>query len=112
MPGIYFSDATDLTGFVVGAAERSAVLPRTEAMLPGDVIIGLPSSGLHSNGFSLVRTIAKEADYSVAAPFDPHQTLGDVLLTPTRVYAQSVLAAARSLSPCVHSTNRMFLQRQ
>mmetsp|Transcript_39588 Transcript_39588/g.88622 ORF Transcript_39588/g.88622 Transcript_39588/m.88622 type:complete len:1337 (+) Transcript_39588:1-4011(+) len=96
MPGIFFSDATDLTGFVVGVAERGSILPKTSEMRAGDVIIGLPSSGLHSNGFSLVRTISKESDYSVAAPFDPHQTLGDVLMTPTRVYVQSVLAVVKT----------------
>ncbi len=97
MPGLYAGDDYDLAGFAVGAVERDAVITG-ERVRPGDVILGLESSGLHSNGFSLVRRIVAEAglDYAAPAPFAPAASLGEALLTPTRIYVRSCLAAART----------------
>jgi phosphoribosylformylglycinamidine cyclo-ligase len=91
MPGIYSLGEYDLAGFAVGAVERKAILPAK--VKAGDVILGLASSGVHSNGYSLVRHLAK--DFSAKAPFVKGKTLGDVFLTPTRIYVKSCLAAIK-----------------
>jgi phosphoribosylformylglycinamidine cyclo-ligase len=95
MPGIYQPGDYDLAGFAVGAAERDAILPRDVAA--GDIVLGLASSGVHSNGFSLVRKVADRAGltWSAPAPFDSGKTLGEAVLTPTRLYVKSCLAAIR-----------------
>ena len=95
MPGLYAKGDFDLAGFTVGAVERDAILPKTKAMRAGDVLVGIPSSGGHSNGFSLVRKIAERAGLSwdAPAPFAPEQKLGEALLTPTRLYVKGALAA-------------------
>jgi phosphoribosylformylglycinamidine cyclo-ligase len=98
MPGLYAKGDFDLAGFAVGAVERDAILPRTGAMKAGDVLIGVPSSGVHSNGFSLVRKIVEKTGLSwdAPAPFAPGQKLGQALLTPTRLSVKEALAAIRS----------------
>ncbi|MGJ0506221.1 MAG: phosphoribosylformylglycinamidine cyclo-ligase [Methylocystis sp.] len=95
MPGLYSRSDYDLAGFAVGAAERKALLPR--AVQPGDVAFGLPSSGVHSNGYSLVRRIVKDMGLSWAAtaPFAPEMTLARALLEPTRIYVKPLLEALR-----------------
>jgi phosphoribosylformylglycinamidine cyclo-ligase len=95
MPGLYAKGDFDLAGFAVGAVERDAVLPKTGAMKAGDVLIGIPSSGVHSNGFSLVRKVVEKSGLALSAPapFAAGKTLGDALLTPTRLYVSAALGA-------------------
>ena len=97
MPGLYAKGDFDLAGFAVGAVERNAVLPKTSEMREGDVLIGVASSGVHSNGYSLVRKVVAMtgASLSAPAPFVGGTTLGDALLAPTRLYVRSALAAIR-----------------
>jgi phosphoribosylformylglycinamidine cyclo-ligase len=96
MPGMYKDGDYDLAGFAVGAAERGDILPRS-TVTSGDVILGIASSGVHSNGFSLVRKIVTHSGlgYADAAPFAPGKTLGEALLEPTRIYVKPLLAALR-----------------
>ncbi|ODV91432.1 hypothetical protein CANCADRAFT_2 [Tortispora caseinolytica NRRL Y-17796] len=86
MPGLYHPDEYDTNGSAVGAVAKDAILPQKDAMKAGDVLLGLGSDGVHSNGFSLVRKIVERSglSYTSPAPFDPKKLLGDVLLTPTR----------------------------
>jgi phosphoribosylformylglycinamidine cyclo-ligase len=97
MPGMYAPGHYDLAGFVVGAVERTDVLPRTDDMKAGDVLIALPSSGPHSNGYSLVRKVVERTGLSwdQTAPFDNRLPLGEALLAPTRIYVKSVLPLIR-----------------
>lgn len=97
MPGMYREGDYDLAGFALGAAERGHLLPRPDAMAPGDVLIGLASSGPHSNGYALIRAIVAQCGLSwdAPAPFAPEQSLAQALLTPTRIYVRSLLPLIR-----------------
>ena len=91
MPGFYPEDEYDLAGFAVGAVDRAKVLDNSKVK-EGDAVIALPSSGVHSNGFSLVRKIFAEKDITSPREELGGRSLGEVLLTPTRIYVKSMLA--------------------
>ncbi|MBP2150198.1 phosphoribosylformylglycinamidine cyclo-ligase [Xanthobacter flavus] len=97
MPGMYRDGDYDLAGFSLGAVERTELLPKKDVG-PGDVILGLASDGVHSNGYSLVRRIVERSGlaWTDEAPFHRGQNLGTALLTPTRLYVKSVLSVIRS----------------
>jgi len=97
MPGMYGPGDYDLAGFAVGAVERGQALTGA-AVTSGDIVLGLASSGLHSNGFSLVRKVVSNLrlGYDAPAPFAPGRALGEALLEPTRIYVASCLAAVRA----------------
>ena len=97
MPGLYREGDYDLAGFSVGAVERDQLLDG-QGVRPGDVVVGLASSGLHSNGFSLVRKIVERSGLALSepAPFAADQSLGEALLTPTRIYVRACLEALRA----------------
>ena len=94
MPGLYAAGDFDLAGFAVGAAERGTLLPRP-GLRAGDAVFGLPSSGVHSNGYSLVRRIVAQSGlvWDAPAPFEPSLSLAKALLTPTRIYVRPLLKA-------------------
>ena len=97
LPGMYAGGDYDLAGFAVGAVERDRVLTGN-GVAANDVVLGLASSGVHSNGYSLVRRVVERAglDYHAPAPFAPDQSLADALLTPTRIYVRSLLPSIRA----------------
>lgn len=97
MPGMYGDGEYDLAGFTVGAVERAKVLP-LPTVKEGDVILGLASSGVHSNGFSLVRYILekRELDFNSPAPYASGKTIAESLLVPTRIYVKNCLSAIRA----------------
>jgi phosphoribosylaminoimidazole synthetase len=93
MPGMYADGDYDMAGFCVGAVDREKVLPRLNDQKPGDVLIGLASTGPHSNGYSLVRRIVERSGlaWDASAPFEAGMTLAEALLAPTRIYVKTVL---------------------
>ena len=97
MPGMYAKGDYDLAGFAVGAVERDQALTGADVK-QGDVILGIASSGVHSNGFSLVRKIVEQAGigWTEPCPFETRKSLGEAMMTPTRIYVKSVLAAIKS----------------
>ena len=106
MPGIYGEGDYDLAGFAVGAAERGRLLPH--GVEPGNTVLGLASSGVHSNAYSLVRRVVEISGlpWSAPAPFDPAVTLGQALMVPTRIYVPALLALHRAglLKAAAHIT--------
>jgi len=106
MPGMYGPGHYDLAGFSVGVVERDQIVDGSQIHI-GDVLVGLPSSGLHSNGFSLVRSIVDDLDWS--AEFGLEAPLGEVLLTPTRIYVKEVLAN-KAAKGFVHITGGGFYE--
>jgi phosphoribosylformylglycinamidine cyclo-ligase len=114
MPGVYHGNDYDLAGFAVGAVGRKGLLPRSD-IAAGDIVVGLTSSGVHSNGYSLVRRVAEKAKlgWSDPAPFAPSRSLGEALLTPTRLYVRSCLAALRetkAVKALSHITGGGFIE--
>jgi phosphoribosylformylglycinamidine cyclo-ligase len=97
MPGMYSDGDYDLAGFAVGAVERGQALDGLN-IIEGDIVIGLPSSGVHSNGYSLVRKLVEQSElaWDAPAPFAPDKTLGAALLTPTEIYVQPALKLFRA----------------
>ncbi len=108
MPGMYANGDYDLAGFAIGAAERGALLPHVTQMRAGDVIIGVGSSGPHSNGYSLVRKVVERSGltWDAPAPFADGQNLAQALLTPTRIYARALKSVfeARLVKGAAHIT--------
>ena len=97
MPGMYREGDYDLAGFALGAVERGETLPNLAAQRPGDVLIGIGSSGPHSNGYSLVRKVVERSGmrWDAPAPFGDHGTLAQALMAPTRIYVKSLLPLIR-----------------
>ena len=93
MPSMYAPGHYDLAGFVVGAVERIDILPKLTEMNEGDALVAIPSSGPHSNGYSLIRKIIERSGLALSAPapFAPEMSLGEALLTPTKLYVSQVL---------------------
>ena len=114
MPGMYTDGDYDLAGFAVGAAERGALLPRAD-LGADDLLVGIGSSGVHSNGYSLVRKLVEMSGlgYDVPAPFDADATLGEALLVPTRIYVKPILAALKAgigIKALAHITGGGFVE--
>ncbi|HVF48180.1 MAG TPA: phosphoribosylformylglycinamidine cyclo-ligase, partial [Pyrinomonadaceae bacterium] len=113
MPGMYHDNDYDLAGFAVGAAERGTLLPRVD-LAAGDTLVAIASSGVHSNGFSLVRKLVEISgiDWYLPAPFEAGKTLSEALLTPTRIYVKPILAALKAgigIKALAHITGGGFI---
>ena len=114
MPGMYHGKDYDLAGFAVGAVERQKMLPRKDVGA-GDLILGLASSGPHSNGYSLVRLLVELSGlkYSDPAPFAKGKTLGEALLAPTRIYVKPILKSLKTgtgIKALAHITGGGFIE--
>ncbi|WP_303783494.1 phosphoribosylformylglycinamidine cyclo-ligase [Sandarakinorhabdus limnophila] len=113
MPGMYAAGDYDLAGFSVGAVERGEQLTG-DGVAPGQLIVGVASSGAHSNGYSLIRRILERsgADLDAPAPFDPSRTLAEALLEPTRIYVKPLLPLIRAgrIKALAHITGGGFLE--
>ncbi|KAH8669837.1 phosphoribosylglycinamide synthetase [Ilyonectria robusta] len=112
MPGMYQKDDYDAAGCAVGTVTNAGRLPRLDAMVEGDVLLGLGSAGVHSNGFSLVRRIVKSAglSYTTPAPWDQSLSIGESLLTPTRIYVKSLLSVLGQIKGLAHITGGGLLE--
>ena len=97
MPGLYPVGEYDLAGFAVGVVEKRKVITGRD-IKPGDVVLGLKSNGVHSNGYSLVRKIIERAQPDLDAPFDGDKTLRDAIIAPTRIYVKPLLALMEKLN--------------
>jgi len=113
MPGMYKDGDYDLAGFCVGAVERDNILTG-EGVKEGDILIGLGSSGVHSNGFSLVRRLVEDSElgYNDPCPFDETKTFGTALLEPTKIYVKSTLNALKAghIKAISHITGGGFVE--
>ncbi len=98
MPGMYPAGEYDLAGFAVGVVEKSKAIDGKASIAPGDVVLGLASSGAHSNGYSLVRKIIERSNPDMNAKFDGERTLADVVMAPTRIYVRQVLATMEKVT--------------
>ena len=98
MPGMYPAGEYDLAGFAVGVVEKSKAIDGKATIVAGDVVLGLASSGAHSNGYSLVRKIIERSKPDMNARFDGERTLADVVMAPTRIYVKQVLATMEKVS--------------
>ena len=96
MPGMYPEGEYDLAGFAVGVVEKSAIIDGS-TIIPGDVLLGLPSSGAHANGYSLVRKIIARSNPDLGLVFDGDRTLAEAIMAPTRIYVQPLLALMQAL---------------
>ena len=96
MPGMYPVGEYDLAGFAVGVVEKDAIIDGSR-IAPGDVVLGLASSGAHSNGYSLIRRIIERGNIDVAKNFGDHGTLADAIIAPTRIYVKPLLALMQAL---------------
>jgi phosphoribosylformylglycinamidine cyclo-ligase len=113
MPGMYHGNDYDLAGFAVGAAERGTLLPRADITV-GDTLVAIASSGVHSNGYSLVRKIVELSGlaWTADAPFASGQSLSEALLTPTRIYVKPLLSALKAgigIKALAHITGGGFI---
>lgn len=114
MPGLYAPGDYDAAGFTTGAVDRENILPRMDQIKAGDVLLGLASSGVHSNGFSMVRKIVGTQpglSYHSPCPWDKSTTLGKALLTPTRIYVKQLLPVVRKdlVKAMAHITGGGFI---
>jgi phosphoribosylformylglycinamidine cyclo-ligase len=113
MPGMYHGNDYDLAGFAVGAVERKKILPSKDVKA-GDVILGLASSGPHSNGYSLIRKIVDHSGLTMdsPAPFAAGKSVADALLTPTRIYVKAILKALKKpgIKALAHITGGGFTE--
>jgi phosphoribosylformylglycinamidine cyclo-ligase len=98
MPGMYPAGEYDLAGFAVGVVEKSKAIDGKATIVAGDVVLGLASSGAHSNGYSLVRKIIERSKPDLNAKFDGERTLADVVMAPTRIYVKQVLATMEKVN--------------